>query len=409
MKKTEKFQQEIQALLTKQAEARAVLAALPEDAPDAIRCTLRQAVDEADAALLALNDRIESYGTTRGDRSVLAIVPVSIGLLALFLFPWGDGPSSSDRLHSSPQEIRRSQSRTSTVSPRAMDLNDKFNLMTTKIEVEAHGRVRQGTGFFYGSLGPKKGEGPQWRRVDEMWVATNRHVLLPTISGKERVPEKIILYLRRINERGTMEWIDIALEGEYISKKTRFHPIKEVDVALVDIWEQFNAKFQAGQNMAAPYFLHAESQVGYNNIMVEVGDDVLVAGYPRGFYDHVNLFPIVKAGIIASRWGTHFQGKPYFLIDAKLFPGSSGSVVVSKPIDFIVKDGAPMFSKEKQFALLGIFSGEPELTEEPVEIGDLTVTRRSGFNLGIVWYAQVIEEARTEGVGLRDAVMVGPE
>lgn len=194
------------------------------------------------------------------------------------------------------------------------------------------------------------------------------------------------------------------MEGEDIYRKTKFHPKKEVDVALVEIWEQFKTKFQAGQNMAAPYFLHAENQVGHNNISVEVGDDVLVAGYPRGFYDEENLFPIVKAGIIASRWGTHFQGRPYFLIDAKLFPGSSGSVVVSKPTDFVIRDGAPMFNKEKQFALLGIFSGEPELIEKPVEIGDLTVTKRSDFDLGIVWYAQVIEEARTQGVRLRDAV-----
>ena len=66
-----------------------------------------------------------------------------------------------------------------------MDLNDKFNQMTTKIEVQAHGRASQGTGFFYSSLSPKAGEGPQWRKVEEILVATNRHVLLPTVSGTE--------------------------------------------------------------------------------------------------------------------------------------------------------------------------------------------------------------------------------
>ena len=290
-----------------------------------------------------------------------------------------------------------------------MDLNDKFNQMTTRIEVQAHGCVSQGTGFFYNSLVPTTKEGPQWRKVEGIWVATNRHILLPTISGTEVGPERVTLYLRRINERGMMEWLEVAFAENELERRVRFHPSKSVDVALVDVMDCFTTKVAAGQTLAGPYTLGAEQLAGQNNITVEVGDDILVAGYPRGFYDDVNLFPIVKAGIIASRWGAHFRGQPCFLIDAKLFPGSSGSVVVSKPIDFVIKDGSPMFSEEKQFALLGIFSGEPQLLEDPVEIGDLTVTRKSGFDLGLVWYAQAIEEARTEGVGISDALRITTE
>ena len=47
-----------------------------------------------------------------------------------------------------------------------MDLNDKFNQMTTRIEVQVHRHVSQGTGFFYKNLGPKTGEGPGWRTVE---------------------------------------------------------------------------------------------------------------------------------------------------------------------------------------------------------------------------------------------------
>ena len=118
----------------------------------------------------------------------------------------------------------------------------------------------------------------------------------------------------------------------------------------------------------------------------------------------MNLFPIVKAGIIASRWGALFRGKPYFLIAAKLFPGSSGSVVVSKPINIVVDKGQVLFSKEKQFALLGTFSASQFWQEDPVQIGDLTITQKSGFDLGIVWYAHIIEEARVNGVSLSDAL-----
>lgn len=286
-----------------------------------------------------------------------------------------------------------------------MDLNDRFNQMTTAIEVQACGQTIQGTGFFYGKLSPKTENGLQWQRIEEMWVATNRHVLLPEISGTEVSPETVILHLRRFNEGGMMEWLKVAFGKEDLECRVRLHASKSVDVALIDIKDRFEAEFLEGQPLAAPYFLGAHHQEGRNNITVEVGDDILVAGYPKGFYDDENLFPIVKAGIIASKWGAHFQGKPCFLIDAKLFSGSSGSVVVSKPTDFVIKDGKPMFSKVKQFALLGIYSGEPQLREEPVQLGELTLIMQSGCDLGRVWYAQTIEEAKTDGVGIKDALM----
>lgn len=39
-----------------------------------------------------------------------------------------------------------------------------------------------------------------------------------------------------------------------------------------------------------------------NEFKIEVGDDLLVIGYPQGYYDKVNLHPIVKQGIISSGW-----------------------------------------------------------------------------------------------------------
>ena len=280
-----------------------------------------------------------------------------------------------------------------------MNLNDKFNMMTTRIEVHSHGGdLFQGSGFFYMGLAPPEGPGPQWRTIQETWVVTNRHVLLPRVDGREITPRKVTLYLHSVDAAAhKLEWLEISLDSTQLEKKAKFHIDPHVDVALVDIHPQLIASVKQGA-LVAPHLLSAENQAGYNNISVEVGTDVLVAGYPKGFYDDVNLFPIVKAGIIASRWGAPFQGKPYFLIDAKLFPGSSGSVVVSKPIDFVIKNGQMMFSEEKQFALLGVFSGECIFNEGPVQVGDLQVTKTTGYNLGVVWYAHTIEEARLQGV-----------
>ena len=130
---------------------------------------------------------------------------------------------------------------------------------------------------------------------------------------------------------------------------------------------------------------------------MEVADDVVVIGYPRGFYDHTNLYPIVKSGIIASRWGFNFNGLPYFLIDAKLFPGSSGSIVVSKPQNITVDGGMVFCAKEKQFTFLGIYSGELIRQPHPIEMDDITIIRKEGFNLGTVWYGSLVDEIIRDG------------
>ena len=78
------------------------------------------------------------------------------------------------------------------------------------------------------------------------------------------------------------------------------------------------------------------------------------------------------------------------MIDAKLFHGSSGGLVISKPLDIAVINGNVMTSKDKQYTFLGIYSGEythpnPDGTEE-------------SFGLGLVWYSYLVPEIINKGV-----------
>ena len=285
-----------------------------------------------------------------------------------------------------------------------MSVNDALQNISTIIQTEAPGIIAQGTGFFYSKLAPTEKEDPQWRKVDDMWVVTNRHVVVPKAAGQEFRPTKLTFNLRKINESTGLAWEPVAVEGDAMDSLVKFHQDPAVDVALINIAELLTSRVMVDQGYLPPRFLSSENFAGKNEIEVEASSDVLVVGYPRGFYDQVNLFPIIKSGIIATRWGVGFQGQPYFLIDAKLFPGSSGSVVISKPTDFLVKDGKIMTNTEKQFAFLGIFSGEPRLQEQPVTIGELTITQNSGFDLGIVWYADLVEEILDHGISLTDAL-----
>ncbi|TFD74495.1 hypothetical protein E3T48_13320 [Cryobacterium fucosi] len=58
---------------------------------------------------------------------------------------------------------------------------------------------------------------------------------------------------------------------------------------------------------------------------------VTFIGYPNGLYDSASLLPIVRQGYAATAMNVDYEGKPTFLIDASVFPGSSGSPVFLVP------------------------------------------------------------------------------
>jgi trypsin-like peptidase len=287
-----------------------------------------------------------------------------------------------------------------------MSLNDRFHSISTIIRTTTPSISSQGTGFFYQRLAPSDGPGPQWVAVKGQWLVTNRHVLLPPSGGTENEPSSVTFHLRKLNSENQLAWDPITLATADIEKLARFHQNNSIDVAIIDISEIFAGRINSGERVGGYSAVSSGNFAGKNNIEIEASSDVLVIGYPRGFYDNVNLYPVIKSGIVASRWGANFRGNRYFLIDAKLFPGSSGSIVISKPIDIVVKAGQVMHSAEKQFAFLGIYSGEPYQQQHPIELDDMIIIQKSGFNLGNVWYAEVIEEIIDSGVPLSEALTV---
>lgn len=56
-------------------------------------------------------------------------------------------------------------------------------------------------------------------------------------------------------------------------------------------------------------------------------EDVTFIGYPSGLYDDKNKISIVRQGMTATPIWNNFKGEDAFLIDAGVFPGSSGSPV----------------------------------------------------------------------------------
>lgn len=115
-----------------------------------------------------------------------------------------------------------------------------------------------------------------------------------------------------------------------------------------------------------------------------------IFGYPRGFYDRLNLLPVARRAITATPISVDYEGRPEFLMDASVFPGSSGSpvfVVKPHPIRPVVH-------------FLGILSQSIFRTEEnevrfqPIPTAGIPfVTSREWLNIGVVTKSKVIVEA----------------
>ena len=234
--------------------------------------------------------------------------------------------------------------------------------------------------------------------MQNLWLITNRHVALPRREDKELLPSSLTFFLRRANADETLAWHPITLDRAALLKRLRLHPNPVVDVAAVDVLDLVGAELKARTDLLPWRAVSREYFVGQNKINVEVADDVIVIGYPRDFYDQVNLYPVVKAGIIATKWGANFNGQPRFLIDAKLFPSSSGSLVVSKPRNFTFENGKFLTSDQKHYAFLGVLSSAKMLRPRPVELENLIVQEKLGYDLAEVWYAAVVEEIVQSGV-----------
>lgn len=170
-----------------------------------------------------------------------------------------------------------------------------------------------------------------------------------------------------------------------------------MDVAVIAVGDLIIEQAKAGTPLLSHVGLTSSHLPGQGKTTISVGEDILVAGYPRGFYDVVNKFPIVKSGIISSKWGSNFNGKPSFLIDSKLFPGSSGSVVLTKPKYIAVIDEKIMYNKNGEYTFWGIYSGEPIRQNAPIELEDMTIIKKDSYNVGTVWYSFLVTEIIADG------------
>ena len=147
---------------------------------------------------------------------------------------------------------------------------------------------------------------------------------------------------------------------------------------------------------------HVATPDSINNL--DAVEEVLFIGYPDGLYDSVNLTPVVRRGITATPVQLDFEGQPAFLVDAAVFPGSSGSPVFATSTAWRVDESDnPVFTHSRAM-LLGVIAEYLRVKEghrvewKPIPTGKEkekvpTYTTSQALNLGVVYRSSTIIEA----------------
>ncbi len=209
-----------------------------------------------------------------------------------------------------------------------------------------------------------------FRRDGRLHLVTSKHVLLDEPSDHRPDRLEIEIHTDRDDLGRSMGFsIPLYVEGKSVWRAAS-DETGPVDVATVEI------ELEALPKTAA-YQAFEPSSIQFADERVEIGSTLIAIGYPLGFQDTLHHLPVARQASLASSFGLRFQGKGYFLVDARTHRGFSGAPVVMRaPSETQSGDRA-------EWKLLGIHSARLEAGTRDPEIDE-------ALSLNSVWYADVL-------------------
>jgi len=211
------------------------------------------------------------------------------------------------------------------------------------------------TGFFF-------------ERDEKLFLVTSRHVFFDEESNHS--PDRFVITLHTDRDNATRA-IDYSIplyqdgKSQWVSGSDR---AGDIDVAVIEIFRERlpgEVVFEAfgPQNLLA------------RDGTVEIGTPLLIVGFPLGFHDTLHNLPVARSAINASSFALRFQGKGYFLTDARTHRGSSGAPVVCRD-----NTASP---SSLPWLLLGIHSGRLDMTGRDTELDE-------ALGLNCAWFADIL-------------------
>ena len=219
-------------------------------------------------------------------------------------------------------------------------------------------QIGNATGFFF-------------LREGYLYLITNRHVVCDDLN--QLYPDKLQVQVHTDPENllahGEL-WIDL-LDGQG-NPLWREHPTlgSAADVVAVPINDPLVIA-----NWHVDTF--GPEHLGDETKSLPLGQEVIVVGFPLGFEDTLHRLPLIRRATVASVYPLPFKGERYFITDARLHRGSSGSPVVAKIFDVTTESTA--------WKLLGIHSASLDVSNR-----DPLQDEKLGLNMS--WYASLILE-----------------
>ncbi len=207
------------------------------------------------------------------------------------------------------------------------DLGTQLLFTTVHIWAEKKdGGKSTGTGFIYSVDGQEKD-------TFLPFLVTANHVT----QDSSRVLVEFVLSENDAPNPG--EKFRAEIEGKYFEKYREI----EDDLSAIPLAGLFNHIQRSGKEIFCRSI--DETMVPENDAIAELSaiEEVTFIGYPSGLHDQVNGLPLVRKGTTSSPIWSDFKGKSCFVIDAGVFPGSSGSPV------FIFNNGA--YAHDGNFAI----------------------------------------------------------
>jgi hypothetical protein len=208
-----------------------------------------------------------------------------------------------------------------------------LSLVTVLVENEQGG---VGTGFL---VGRQRDE-----TTDKVFLVTNKHVLHPDPSGRVQA-RAVRLHMNTRTASGDIAAWNTAHPLRYTDGRPNWkeHPDRDVDVLAIDVTNVMVAHPQLERKyLDYSIFLTEKAK---RELDIGAGDEILVLGYPLGLRHRKTNFPLVRAGIIATRLGEELEDEVRdgsvtrkrvlrgFLYDGASIPGSSGSPMFFRPRD----------------------------------------------------------------------------